>query len=213
MIGCGLGNILTAFIVARFFGAKKPTEFGSGNPGTANVGAVLGKKAGMLVYLGDAMKTLVAMLLVFLLFRDQTQLAFLYCSLGLTIGHDFPIWNHFKGGKGVAVSGIFILFINFKWGIISLVAALILMIIMKNLTLPPLLFMALMAIFAVVNHQIETAIVLAIILLIMTYQYRKDIHDLFKGTSKEVDILSGTKKKIKKLWYNWQHYYAINKQS
>ena len=114
MIGCGLGNILTAFIVARFFGAKKPTEFGSGNPGTANVGAVLGKKAGMLVYLGDAMKTLVAMLLVFLLFRNQTQLAFLYCSLGLTIGHDFPIWNHFKGGKGVAVSGIFILFINFK---------------------------------------------------------------------------------------------------
>lgn len=194
LIGMGFGNILTAFFVAKMFNASRPTEFGSGNPGTANVGAVLGKKAGIMVLAGDLLKSILAFLLVIAFFGNNIKIAILYCGLGLTIGHDFPLWNKFKGGKGVAISVPFLLFYDFQFGAIALITALVILIFMQNLIVPPLVFMLLMVVFNFIQGQYEAVSIFFIATLIMAFQYRFDLKLLINGRAKRVDILKSLKK-------------------
>ena len=81
-------------------------NYGSGNSGSTNVLRVMGKKAGLIVFLGDAGKMIVACLLTRLLFRSQPELLYvylLYTGFGVILGHNFPFYMGFKGGKGIAV--------------------------------------------------------------------------------------------------------------
>ena len=71
LIGYVFGNILFAMVVGKFLLHKNPTQFGSKNPGTANVGAVFGKKYGIITCIGDLSKTLIALLIVFFLYHGN----------------------------------------------------------------------------------------------------------------------------------------------
>ncbi len=102
LIGYAFGNILTAELIGKIY-QKSLFEHGSGNPGMTNTIKVLGKKAGALVLLGDILKTCAAVGICVLLFPQWTKLIPLYTGIGVTLGHCFPIWHHFEGGKGVAV--------------------------------------------------------------------------------------------------------------
>ena len=79
-------------------------NYGSGNAGTTNALRVLGKKAGLIVFLGDFFKTVFACLLVRILFKGNPSLDMyvLYAGVGVILGHNFPCYLHFKGGKGIA---------------------------------------------------------------------------------------------------------------
>ena len=83
-------------------------DYGSGNAGTTNVMRTLGKKAGIATYLLDAFKAVIADILIHFLIVPHTaipeMLLFLYCGLGIVIGHNFPFYLKFKGGKGIAAS-------------------------------------------------------------------------------------------------------------
>lgn len=103
LIGYAFGNILTASLVGRLF-EKDLFKSGSGNPGMTNTIKVLGKKAGIFVLLGDILKTCAAVYICVLLFPAYTKLIPLYTGCGTLLGHCFPIWHHFQGGKGVAVT-------------------------------------------------------------------------------------------------------------
>lgn len=86
-------------------------DYGSGNAGTTNVMRTLGKKAGIATYLLDAFKAVIADILIHFLIVPHTaipeMLLFLYCGLGIVLGHNFPFYLNFKGGKGIAAtSGI-----------------------------------------------------------------------------------------------------------
>lgn len=102
MIGYVFGCILFAELIGHF---QKTSlfEHGSGNPGMANTAAVLGKKAAAFVLIGDILKTAAAAGICVWLFPDLGRLCALYAGLGATLGHCFPVWHHFEGGKGVAV--------------------------------------------------------------------------------------------------------------
>lgn len=105
LIGYGCGCFLTAELVAHCHTGKSAAELGSGNPGMANIAATLGARSGMLVLLGDVLKTALACgLCRFVLFPVLGQMAVLYAGLGVVLGHNFPFWKHFRGGKGVAVT-------------------------------------------------------------------------------------------------------------
>ena len=84
-------------------------DYGSGNAGTTNVMRTLGKKAGIATYLLDAFKAVIADILIHFLIVPHTaipeMLLFLYCGLGIVLGHNFPFYMQFKGGKGIAASG------------------------------------------------------------------------------------------------------------
>lgn len=80
-------------------------QHGSGNAGSTNVLRVMGKKAGIIVFLGDFFKAVAAVCVARLLFGDSAaggDMMGLYAGLGVTLGHNFPFYLKFKGGKGIA---------------------------------------------------------------------------------------------------------------
>lgn len=82
-------------------------KYGSGNSGSTNVLRVMGVKAGLIVFLGDAFKMIFACLLTRYLFRDQPEMMYvylMYTGFGVVLGHNYPFYMGFRGGKGIAAS-------------------------------------------------------------------------------------------------------------
>lgn len=88
-------------------------QMGSGNIGTTNTFRTLGKKAGIIVFLGDGFKGVFAVLAVWLIFKgrypDGIKILEAYAGLGAVLGHNFPVHLKFKGGKGIATTSGMIL--------------------------------------------------------------------------------------------------------
>ena len=107
VIGYLFGNIFQTGYWYGKFNHIDIREYGSGNAGTTNVMRTLGKKAGIITYLLDTFKAVFAALAVHFLFgrnSDIEMLLFLYSGFGVVLGHNFPVYLKFKGGKGIAVS-------------------------------------------------------------------------------------------------------------
>lgn len=96
------GSVSSAIIVCRVMGLADPRENGSGNPGATNVMRIGGKKAAAITLLGDALKGLLPVLLAQALNVDSLLLSAVVFAAFL--GHLYPIFFEFKGGKGVATS-------------------------------------------------------------------------------------------------------------
>lgn len=97
-----LGSISTAIIVGRLLGTVDPRTVGSGNPGATNMLRVGGKKAGALTLIGDMLKGLLAVLIAHAANAGSEVLAL--TALAAFLGHLYPIFFGFKGGKGVATA-------------------------------------------------------------------------------------------------------------
>lgn len=104
LIGYAFGCFLTADVVCRRLAGKSVFQVGVGNPGMANVGHELGTRAAALVLAGDIAKTLAAWLVVRALFPANAAVCGLAATTGATIGHNFPAWHRFRGGKGVTTT-------------------------------------------------------------------------------------------------------------
>lgn len=105
LMGYAFGLFQTAF----FYGKTKGIDIrqhGSGNSGTTNALRVLGPKAGIIVFLGDCLKCMIAVLLTRIIFgeshADMIYLLCLYTAAGAILGHNYPFYMQFKGGKGIA---------------------------------------------------------------------------------------------------------------
>lgn len=193
LIGYICGNFVTAYFVTAHLLHSDPTKVGSGNPGTANVGAVFGKKYGTLTAVGDLAKAVIALAITWLLFKNHLALA--YTGLGLMLGHCFPLFYHFKGGKGVAVSIALLLVYDVRIAVAVLLIALVMTALMQNLTIPPLTFMLLFSIFEY-PIKAEAGLVFGLIFLVMLVRFWSDVVDFFAGRSKRVDILKTIKRKL-----------------
>ena len=114
--GYGVGLIQTAYIYGRIKGVDI-RKYGSGNAGTTNALRVLGKKAGLIVFLGDFLKGIIACSLTHIILGQlgigNAYMFVLYTGLGVVLGHNFPFYMQFKGGKGIAASGGVILLAAF----------------------------------------------------------------------------------------------------
>ncbi len=103
-----IGLFQTAYIYGKMHGIDI-REHGSVNAGTTNALRVLGKKAGLIVFLGDFLKGFLTCLFVRLVinnfYPDEMYLFVAYGALGVVLGHNFPFYMHFKGGKGIAATG------------------------------------------------------------------------------------------------------------
>lgn len=111
-----IGYVFGLFQTSFFYGKMKGIdirEHGSGNAGTTNTIRVLGTKAGLLVLAGDILKCILAILLCGALFDashpQEVYLLKLYAAAGAILGHNFPFYLHFKGGKGIAATAGLIL--------------------------------------------------------------------------------------------------------
>ena len=116
LIGYGFGLFQTAYLYGKMKGIDI-REYGSGTAGTTNSLRVLGKKAGFIVLLGDIFKTILAVMTSRLLFgKSNPEMIYLlafYAATGAILGHNFPFYLKFKGGKGIAATAGLIL--SFHW--------------------------------------------------------------------------------------------------
>ena len=125
-----LGSISPGIIIGKVFFKKDPRDYGSGNSGGTNSGRVFGKKIGMLVIVLDALKGLIALWTIYLickyalknlgLFMDPSYYAYI-AGFAATLGHSFPIFSNFKGGKAVACSIGLLVATNWGMAIASLI--------------------------------------------------------------------------------------------
>lgn len=106
-----IGYVFGLFQTAYFYGKAHGIdirEHGSGNSGTTNALRVLGTKAGLIVLAGDCLKCVFAVLLTRFLFGashpENIYLLALYTAAGVILGHNYPFYMHFKGGKGIAAT-------------------------------------------------------------------------------------------------------------
>ncbi|NNF64931.1 MAG: glycerol-3-phosphate 1-O-acyltransferase PlsY [Acidimicrobiia bacterium] len=112
VFGYLLGSVDFAVLVARARGVDI-YAVGSGNPGTSNVLRSVGKKAAALVLVGDLLKGLAAA--AFGVWIGEVTAGYL-AGLGAVVGHVFPVWHRFKGGRGVATSIGAIVWLSPIWG-------------------------------------------------------------------------------------------------
>lgn len=116
LIGYVFGLFQTSYIYGRMHGIDI-REHGSGNAGTTNMMRTLGKKAGFLTFAGDCLKCVLAVALARLCFGkaypDMVPLLEIYAAAGTILGHNFPFYLGFKGGKGIAATAGLIL--SFNW--------------------------------------------------------------------------------------------------
>ena len=97
-----LGSVSSAIVIARLFGLTDPRQVGSGNPGATNILRYGGKKAAALTLAGDVLKGVIPVLVAHALGAAPLILAL--TLLAAFLGHVFPVFHGFKGGKGVATA-------------------------------------------------------------------------------------------------------------
>lgn len=110
LVGYGFGCFSTGYVVAKMSGHNIQSE-GSGNIGTTNALRTMGAKGGAITFAGDLLKAFIPTFVVRLVIcpamgysPEVTYLLTMVIGLGVVIGHNFPFYLHFKGGKGIAVS-------------------------------------------------------------------------------------------------------------
>ena len=113
-----LGSVSTAIITCKLMGLKDPRGAGSNNPGATNVLRIGGKKAAIITLLGDMLKGLLPVLIVQQLQADAIALA--VTGIAAFLGHLYPLYYRFKGGKGVATFYGVLLGINWMIGLFAL---------------------------------------------------------------------------------------------
>ena len=97
-----IGSLSFAILLSQMFASADPRELGSGNPGASNMLRVAGKKLAFLTLLGDLLKGLLPVFLAYSCRLDTQQQAWI--GLAAVVGHLYPLYFHFHGGKGVATA-------------------------------------------------------------------------------------------------------------
>lgn len=128
-IGYVCGLFQTSYIYGKAHGIDI-RDYGSGNAGTTNALRTLGRKAGAITFLGDCFKCVVAVLIVWLIFGktqgENFKLLGLYAAAGTILGHNFPFYLKFRGGKGIATTAG--LLFSFDWRLMLVALAVFLLV-------------------------------------------------------------------------------------
>lgn len=208
IIGYACGLFQTGYL----YGKMKHVdvrEFGSGNAGTTNTMRVLGKKAGVITYLGDSLKAVAAGVITNLIYGGSCQnmifVLLLYTGLGVVLGHNFPYYMGFKGGKGIAASsGVLIALFDWKLIVLAFLTFVIVTTISKYVSLGSLCMMAGFFIELVIfgqlgmvhnlhpDNRMEAYIIGFILSALAFYRHRANIGRLLNGTERKI----GQKKEV-----------------
>lgn len=184
-----LGSINTSIIVSKIMIGDDIRNHGSGNAGATNTLRTVGKKGAVLVVVGDILKTIIAIYIgKFILNFDQN--AVFIAGLGTVLGHNFPLYFKFKGGKGIVVSTTAMFFADPVIGLIVFVVAISIMAISKYVSLGSVLGAVLFVVCAFIfKSQNTDFIVFAMMLaLLAIYMHKSNIVRLFNGTENKLNF-------------------------
>lgn len=207
VIGYVFGLFQTAFIYGKLHGIDI-REHGSGNAGTTNTLRVLGTKAGLIVLAGDIIKCILAIVLCSMLFDkthpNEIYLLKLYAAAGAILGHNFPFYLHFKGGKGIAATAGLILAFHPYFVVMGVIVFFGIFFTTHYVSLGSLLVYAGLMIQMVVAGQmgvfgasqqvlIEMYIITALLTILAYYKHRENIKRLIKGEERKTYLTKKNK--------------------
>jgi len=197
-----LGSISFSVILSKKMAGFDVREKGSGNAGTTNVLRSVGKKAAIITLVCDVLKGVVAILIAVIvgkIVKDlNNSLLVQLAGIAVIVGHTFPVFFGFKGGKGIATSLGVLLVTNWNIGLICLVFALILMILTRMVSLGSIvaaILFPVLVIFMPSNAYIVEGnyVIYSIILAVLVvFNHRSNVKRLLNGTENKLDF-----KKIK----------------
>ena len=184
-----IGSIPFGLIVTKALTGKNITKEGSGNIGATNVFRTVSKKTGTLVLILDAIKPIIV--LIFIknsqpTFYEEYYLVILFLSI---IGHIYPVWLKFKGGKGVATLFGGFLFINPFWTLLSIITWFFIVKITKLSSLGALIsiFILTIANFIFIDGAFNKTLVL-LLMIIIYYKHKENIKRLFNRNENKIDF-------------------------
>lgn len=180
-----IGSFSTAIITCKIMGLKDPRTTGSNNPGATNVLRHGGKKAAIITLFGDALKGLIPVLVIIQLQADTLTVALVgLCAL---LGHIFPVYYGFKGGKGVATYYGVILGFNWLVGLIAIAIWMAMAALLKISSLS-----ALVSVFFTpfilwhFSQSIELTVAVALMSLLVFWRHKSNIKSLLQGSEEKI---------------------------
>lgn len=200
LIGYFLGCILTADIVAKKHTGKSAAHVGeTGNPGMANIMEALGFKAGIIVLAGDLLKTTAACLLSLGLAGGAIgRIAALYAGLGAALGHNFPFWRKWKGGKGVTVTCMALPLFSIPWGLLSDIIGALAVIFTGYLSIGGVVIPAVFTLIAFPLFGAEAGLLGLIYTVMMVQRHYSKLKQIPTGECTKYDIIGLIRKKLGK---------------
>ena len=140
VIGYALGCLSPSYLLGKWERGIDIRNYGSGNAGTTNTIRVLGGKAGAVTLCLDILKAVLAMTICGLIFGFNARNLMLWGGLGVIIGHNYPFYMQFRGGKGVASTIGIIAMLDWRVFLCAAVPALVLMLVTRYVSLGSLVF-------------------------------------------------------------------------
>lgn len=189
-----LGSISTAILVGKIISGDDIRSHGSGNAGATNALRTYGKLAAAFVTLGDCLKAALSCVLALLIARhtplgaDNTALAIYCAGFGAVLGHNFPLYFKFKGGKGILVSVTALMFAHWQIALAVTIISITIMAITKYVSLGSVIGAILFIVFAFIFEFDNTAYVVftTALGLLAIYKHKTNIVRLINGTESKL---------------------------
>lgn len=182
-----LGSIATAIVTCKLMGLPDPRTQGSNNPGATNVLRFGGKKAAAITLLGDGLKGVIPVVLARFVFGIEDYTWLILIGIAAFLGHLYPVFYGFKGGKGVATAiGVF-LGVNL-WGGLAFVATWLIMAKgFKISSLAALIATALSPLyFWLITGHAQLTLGVGVIAVLIFWRHRSNIQKLLDGSEDKI---------------------------
>lgn len=198
IIAYAIGSINFSVIFSRKFAGFDVREKGSGNAGSTNMLRSVGKKAAALTLVCDILKGIVAIVIALIMgnvikeFNGQSYLVQI-AAVAVVIGHTFPIFFEFRGGKGVATSLGVLIMINWQIGLICLIFGLVLIALTRMVSLGSItaaILFPILVLFIKTNYIVEGNyfIYSLIIAVMVVFNHRENVKRLLSGTENKLSF-------------------------
>jgi acyl phosphate:glycerol-3-phosphate acyltransferase len=185
IIGYLLGSINSSLVVGKFYKVDV-REHGSGNAGATNTLRTLGRVPALIVSIGDILKGVISCTVGFYLAGTDGLMA---AGLAAVIGHDWPLYFRFKGGKGALTSLVVVFFMDWRIGFAVIAVFMIITAISRYVSLGSMIGAFSFPIFALILNKDALFIVFAAILgFIAIIRHHSNIGRLIKGTESKIKI-------------------------
>lgn len=191
--GYAAGSVNSSIIVGKFYGIDI-REKGSKNAGLTNTHRVLGVKATLVVLLGDILKGVISVLFGLLMGEISSGSInveiYAACAGAFSvIGHNWPVYFNFKGGKGILTSAAVVFMLDWKIGLIALGAFIIITAIFKYVSLGSIIGALLAPILAIVfSHLIAFILIMLFLAILAIYRHRTNISRLIHGKENKLSF-------------------------
>lgn len=185
LIGC----LNTSIVYSKLKYKNDIRSEGSGNAGATNMLRSFGKVSAAITFLGDLLKVVIAVGIAWVVYANAQELNLIKALIGLAcvLGHCFPIFFRFKGGKGIASGSACILMLDWRVFLIALALFALVVLLTKYVSLGSIVGALTYPIgLLICGFEIEVIIFAALTTALVLYRHKKNIVALYKGTERKI---------------------------